>query len=162
MEERKRRAVIFLVTPVKENNAMQRLFLFALMFTANAFAGVEGKWAGDGTLSSAEGARSQCSQMSVQIQVTAKKLSFAQGSFVCEGSTLHWQPMSFEVRGSTLWRDGLQVGTHSGDALTLSFPMGSETWIEVNATREGNRLQWTLRNRDTDSQTVFQAQLQKR
>jgi hypothetical protein len=40
--------------------------------------------------------------------------------------------------------------------------MGSETWIEVNATREGNRLQWTLRNRDTDSQTVFQAQLQKR
>jgi hypothetical protein len=141
---------------------MQHFLILAVVLSSNAMAGVQGQWIGNGSLSTLEGASAQCSQMNVQIEASSKKLALSHGSFVCEGNALEWNPMSFEVRGTTLWREGLQVGSHFGNSLTLSFPMDSSTWIEVNATRENDRLTWSLKQRDSSSQTLFQAQLQKR
>jgi hypothetical protein len=109
-----------------KNTLKITLFTFSLFLTPFAFAGFSGQWQGTGKIEQIiEGGKTQkINCQKVMFVLNRSVESFNMAAYLdCDGQTMHWPELQFEVRGNELWYQGKKTGNIGSDYVYIENPL---------------------------------------
>jgi len=98
-----------------EGAFMMRFSFLVLLVSAVSFADFSGEWKGEGKAWDSDGFKTECSEVKVVVEQSAKTFSLKEISWTCIEAANTWEEMAFEIKEGKLVSETKELGELSGN-----------------------------------------------